>query len=164
MRTLLLLRHAKSSWDEPSLSDHERPLNKRGRKDAPRIGELLAQANLLPDCIVGSTAQRVRETVELVVQQASYRGKTEFRPELYLASQETYIEVLRTLPDHCASAMVVGHNPGLEELLSGLTGVREHLATAALAQVELPVAAWSELRVGIAARLINLWRPKELDE
>jgi phosphohistidine phosphatase len=164
MKTLLLLRHAKSSWDDSSLSDHERPLNKRGRKDAPRVGELLAAEGLLPDCILGSTAHRVRETVEFAVQHGGYRGKIEFLPELYLAPRETYIQVLRDLPDQYTSAMVVGHNPGLEELLAGLSGAHEHLPTAALAQVELPLATWGELHLGIRAKLVNLWRPKELDE
>jgi phosphohistidine phosphatase len=164
MKTLLLLRHAKSSWDDASLSDHERPLNKRGRKDAPRIGELLAGEGLLPDCIFGSTAQRVRETVELVVQHSGYRGKIEFLPELYLASREIYVKVLRDSPEECASAMIVGHNPGLEELLACLSGTHEHLPTAALAQLALPLAVWGELRLGLRAEIVNLWRPKELDE
>jgi phosphohistidine phosphatase len=164
MKTLLILRHAKSSWDDSSQSDHERSLNKRGRHAAPRIGELLAEEDLLPDCIVGSTAVRVRETVELVARHAGYHGKIEFRPDLYLAGPMTYLEVLRQLPEVCNSAMAVGHNPGLEELLSDLTGAREHLSTASLAQVELPIAAWAELRSETPGALVNLWRPKELEE
>jgi phosphohistidine phosphatase len=164
MKTLLILRHAKSSWDDASQSDHERPLNKRGAKDAPRIGALLAEEGLLPDCILGSTAVRVRETVELVTQHSGYRGKIEFRPELYLAHPETYFGVLRELPDACHSAMVVGHNPGLEELLSAVAGVEEHLPTGGLAKVELAIDRWLQIDGNVSGKLIQLWRPKELDD
>jgi phosphohistidine phosphatase len=164
MKTLLILRHAKSSRDDASMPDHDRPLNKRGQHAAPRIGELLKEEQLLPDEILGSTAVRVRETVELVVQNSGYRGKIAFRPELYLAGSEAYLQALRALPDDCQRAMVVGHNPGLEDLLGVLTGAREHLTTAALAQVELDVSRWRDLDARRDGRLIQLWRPKELED
>jgi phosphohistidine phosphatase len=164
MKTLLILRHAKSSWDDSSQSDHDRPLNKRGNKDAPRIGELLRDEGLLPDRVLGSTALRVRETVELAAQHSGYRGKIEFVPELYLAQPETYLTLLRELPDDCASAMVVGHNPGLEDLLGDLTGEEQHLPTGALAKVELEIDQWRDLEADARGKLIHLWRPKELDE
>jgi phosphohistidine phosphatase len=164
MKTLLILRHAKSSWDDASQTDHERPLNRRGARDAPRIGALLEEEALMPNCILGSTAVRVRETVELVVHHSRYRGKIEFRPELYLARPETYLAVLRELPDDCSTAMVVGHNPGLEDLLAGMIGEEEHLPTSALAKVEIDIDHWRQLDDRTPGKLIHLWRPKELDD
>jgi phosphohistidine phosphatase len=163
MKTLLLLRHAKSSWDDPELDDHDRPLNKRGKRDAPRIGQLLVQQNLAPDCIVTSTAKRARKTAKLVAEAANYDGQTIETSELYHAAPQSFIEVLRLLPSHIARPLLIGHNPGMEEFLCRLTGSDEIMATATLAQVELPVAAWDELSLNCAARLANIWRPRELE-
>jgi len=162
MKTLLILRHAKSSWKDPTLSDIERPLNKRGRNDAPRMGRLLVDEDIIPDCIMSSTATRARSTAELVAEACGYEGEIDFRDELYLADPDDYLDICSLLPDDCRAAMVVGHNPGLEILVAQLTGVDEPFPTAALAQVALDIDHWPELLDASPATLVSLYRPREL--
>ncbi|MDX1437165.1 MAG: histidine phosphatase family protein [Anaerolineales bacterium] len=162
MKTLLILRHAKSSWDKPALADHDRPLNKRGRRDAPRMGELVRQQDLLPDMILSSTAKRAKKTAELVAEGAGYTDPIFLTSDFYHATPEDYISVLQTLSPVIDSAMVVGHNPGLEDLVEDLTGAFERMPTAALALVTLPIADWSALNLGTEGELKEIWRPKEI--
>ena len=162
MNTLLILRHAKSSWKQPGLADHDRPLNKRGLRDAPRMGQLLREAGLVPDRIVSSTAERARTTAELAAAAAGFSGPVQHSRRLYLATAADILEVLGQAGGDAAKLLVVGHNPGLEELLAALTGGAEALPTAALVQVELDLRSWSKLEERTPARLVNLWRPREL--
>lgn len=162
MKTLLILRHAKSDWGDPSLEDHDRPLNARGKRDAPRMGELLRRQNLLPDLILCSTAKRARQTVKLLTEAAGYTGEVSYLESLYAAPPSAYLKACAGLPEEIQTVMVVGHNPGLEELLAGLSGEHLALPTAALAEVELPIARWQELQQPVRGRLLHLWRPKEL--
>lgn len=162
MKTLLILRHAKSDWSDPALADHDRPLNARGKRDAPRMGELLRQQQLTPEVILTSTARRARKTAELVAEEAGFDGEVRQVEDLYAAPPGAYLKACAALADEIETAMVVGHNPGLEELLELLTGERLPLPTAALAQVELPIGQWTALRKPVRGRLVNLWRPKEL--
>jgi phosphohistidine phosphatase len=163
MKTLLILRHAKSSWDDPKLADHDRPLNKRGKRDAPRMGQLLREEDLLPDLILSSTARRARKTAEAIAEASGYTGEIEFTGDFYPGDPSDYIDALQQAPDNCERVMVVGHNPGLEELLETLTGESDHLATAALAQVSLPIQHWRELDDETGGKLLNMWRVKQLD-
>ncbi|MCY4600578.1 MAG: histidine phosphatase family protein [Acidobacteria bacterium] len=162
MQTLLILRHGKSSWKHPGLADHDRPLNKRGIRDAPRMGRLLRDVDLVPDRIVSSTAVRARATAELVADQLGYRGTVACSRDLYLASAPDIIRVLGNVGGDASRLLVVGHNPGLEELVAALTGGFAGLPTAALAQISLEMDAWSNLAESTPARLVNLWRPREL--
>lgn len=163
MKTLYLLRHAKSSWDEPGLSDHDRPLNKRGRKAAPRVGQLMAERGLLPQLIICSTAVRAQQTVELLVPAAGFHGSVAFENRVYLAPAETYLHVLAELEDDSDAVMVVGHNPGMANLLAHLTGRDTHYPTACLAKISLPIEHWAALDATTRGKLEELWRPKELD-
>ena len=162
MKTLLVLRHAKSSWKEDSLPDRERPLNKRGREDAPKMGALLRKQDLLPDLVLSSPARRARSTAELVIEESGYDGEVEFRETLYSFESGSYLKALSELADTCQRVLVVGHNPAMEELVEALTGEYLPMPTAALAQIELPIEHWSELAKRRSGRLVNLWRPKEL--
>ena len=164
MKSLLILRHAKSSWSHPGLSDHDRPLNKRGKRDAPRMGKLLLDEDLLPDLIISSTAKRARKTASRVVKASGYGGKVVKARDLYHAFPEDYVSVLRKLAAKNKCVMIVAHNPGLEELLETLTGQAERLPTAALAQVSLPIDRWRALTLETKGTLVNLWRPKEMTE
>lgn len=161
MRTLLILRHAKSSWKNSRLADHDRPLNKRGRRDAPRMGQLLRDENLVPDLILTSSAERALATAEAVALACGYQGEVQVTRRLYHAAPETYIELLSHISDEHDRVMVVGHNPGMAELVEVLTGQSQRMPTAALAQVQFSVNGWSELTGG-EGRLVNLWRPKDL--
>ena len=163
MKTLLILRHAKSSWRDESLTDHDRPLNERGKRDAPLMGRLLRAQGLEPDAVVCSTAKRARKTASKVIAAGDYGVTVELRKELYHASPDVYIEVLQEQADPCSCVMVVGHNPGMEGLLAILTRRDEMFPTAALAQVELPIDRWRDLAMNTHGTLVQLWRPKELE-
>ncbi len=162
MKTLLIFRHAKSSWKEARLADHDRPLNKRGKRTAPQMGELIREEGLSPDLIISSTAKRARTTAELAAENCDFEGEMVLTRMLYHADPQTYIEVLQELAGDHAIVMVVGHNPGMEELLEDLTGVSEAFPTGALAQVDLPVESWSKLHLDARGELVNLWRPREM--
>lgn len=163
MKTLLILRHAKSSWKRAESSDHDRPLNSRGKRAAPRMGKLLKQEKLVPDAILSSTAERARATAEAAAEACGYEGMLQLSLDLYLAEPETYVQVLHGVGDDCERVMVVGHNPGLEQLLDALTQEGDVLPTAALAQVELPIKRWRDLDSDTEGTLVNLWRPRELE-
>ena len=162
MKTLLLLRHAKSSWEDGNLADFDRSLNARGRSDAPRMGRLLAQYELTPDLIVTSAARRAATTAELIALAAEYAGDIQYTNELYLADPETFLDVARDTADGVTRLMLVGHNPGIEELVSDLAGREERMPTAALACFRLAIEHWRELNDETAVELLHLWRPKEL--
>lgn len=163
MKTLLLLRHAKSSWKDAELDDHDRPLNKRGKRDAPRMGQLLLSEGLLPELIVASTAKRARKTAEHVIAASRYRGETRITGELYMASGPSLRELVAALPEPAARVLLIGHNPGLEDLLESLVGAYAPLSTAALAHVELDIERWAQVAEQPPARLVKVWQPQELD-
>jgi len=163
MKTLLLMRHAKSSWAETGQSDHERPLNERGEKAAKRMGRLLIEQNLRPDAILHSTAVRARDTASRVAKAGALTATLDARRELYLAAPDVYVAVLHTLPSPSGCALVVGHNPGLEELVARLAGQHESMPTAALAELRLDISEWPELSLGTEVEAVRMFRPKELD-
>ena len=164
MKTLLVQRHAKSSWKHPELSDHDRPLNKRGKRDAPRMGRLVAAQGLRPDVIVSSTARRARRTAEEVARHAGCEGAVQLDRRLYLASPDEIVDVVRGVAGSARRVMVVGHNPGLEDLVARLAGRRETLPTAALAALRLSIRSWTELTASTAGDLAGPWRPRELPD
>jgi phosphohistidine phosphatase len=161
MKTLFLLRHAKSSWTQPELHDHDRPLNKRGKKEAPKVGNYMKDNDLIPDLILSSTARRAHDTARAVAEESGFSGQVDLYQDLYLSDTSCYLDILRCLPDDANRVLVVGHNPDLEELLTLLTDVTQHLTTASLAQVDLPITSWQELSEATDGRLQNLWSPRE---
>ena len=162
MKKLLILRHAKSSWKDETLADHDRPLNARGRDAAPRMGRLLRQEEIVPDHIISSTARRAHDTVDLVVESSGYGGNVAWASSLYMGGHGAYLDTLRTVNAQINTLLIVGHNPDLELLVTALTGVVEILPTGALVEIELPIVQWHELRVPGDYRLVNIWRPREL--
>lgn len=163
MKTLLLLRHAKSSWKDTDLDDHDRPLNKRGKRDAPRMGQLLREEQLLPDLIVCSSAKRTWRTAELVAEAAGYRGETRITGDVYEASAAKLLALIESFPDSAQRILLIGHNPGLEELLELLTGQYRPLSTAALAQLQVPAENWRNINSDGKAEIQQLWQPRELE-
>jgi phosphohistidine phosphatase len=161
---LLVLRHAKSSWKKPGLDDHDRPLNKRGKGDAPRMGRLLAHRGLVPDVILSSTAVRARTTAAEVARHCGFHGDVQTSERLYLAEPADYLAVLARLRDNPRTAMVVGHNPGLADLVHLLSGAPVRMPTAALAHIALHIERWSQLRSGVRGELLDLWLPRELPD
>jgi len=162
MKTLLILRHAKSSWKQPELADHDRPLAKRGRRDGPRMGRLLLREHLAPDAILTSTARRAQDTAALVAEHCGHDEPLQIHSALYEADPSTIIDLLRELDDQVDRVMVVGHNPELERLLEQLTGRCERLPTAALVHLQLNISGWRDLDFGVEAALMQLWRPRQL--
>ena len=163
MKTLLLLRHAKSNWDDPGLSDHDRPLKRRGINAARQIGKLMCDQKLLPELVVCSTAVRARETLELVLESSKRQPVVEFTEQLYHCPPTEFMAVLQQVDESVSTVMLVGHNPGLEEFLSMLTGSNQLMPTGTLAKVELKIEHWSQLADDSSSRLIHLWRPRDLE-
>ena len=162
MKRLLVMRHAKSSWKEAGLSDHDRPLNKRGRKTAPVLGGLLVEQQMVPDLIVASTAERTRKTAELVAEACQYEQQIIHESHLYLAPPSMYFNVIGQMPNELETILVIGHNPGVEDLVALLTDRFRPMPTGALAELILDIDAWRQLNGKTAAELRNFWLPREL--
>jgi len=163
MKTLLVLRHAKSSWDDASLSDFERPLNGRGKRVAPFMGEVIKDRGFEPDLIISSPAVRARETARLLAESSGYAGKIHHDTRMYEASPKTLQQVVAEVDNRFETLMVVGHNPGMEGLVRMLTGKSERMPTAALAIIDLDISDWSDLRDD-SGKLRDLMRPKDLQK
>lgn len=147
MKTLYLLRHAKSSWDFEDLSDHDRPLNKRGRHDAPLIGRELASHEITPDLIVASSAVRALTTASLVAKELEYDTENiTINEAIYEASKEELVTIIRQLPDNANTVLLVGHNPEITELANFLSP--EHITsmpTAAVVGIRFACLTWAEI-------------------
>jgi phosphohistidine phosphatase len=155
MKTILLLRHAKSDWGEGDLADFDRPLAKRGLKDAPRMGQALTLFACIPDKIVSSPARRARQTAELVAEACGYSKKSiQWEPSFYEGDSDDLTAALRRLPAEVERVLLVGHNPGMEETAAVLMGVDEdeaaviRLPTAGLVCLEVDIDDWALLRPG----------------
>jgi phosphohistidine phosphatase len=166
---LYLLRHAKSSWKEAGLADHDRPLKKRGRRAAELIAGHIREQAIAPDIVLCSSSRRTRETLEHIEPALPPDTAVEIERDLYGASAGGLLERLQKLPDDVESALLIGHNPGLQVLALDLaaTGdelepLREKFPTAALATVDVGGRSWSGLRPD-AAELVAYVRPRDLD-
>lgn len=170
MKTLLLLRHAKSSWNDSSREDHDRPLNERGRLSAPVAGQYLLDRGLLPDLILSSTALRARETVERAVRLWPRAVETHYEKGLYLAPPHKILQRIHKTPDGVTRLLMVGHNPGYEALACELAGhgdpdaierIHEKFPTAGLAVIGFDVVHWRDLRRG-EGNLLAFVAPRDL--
>lgn len=153
MKYVLLLRHAKSSWDDPTLEDFDRPLAKRGLKDAPKMGAFVRKAGYRPDLIISSTAERARQTSKLFSAEADLdEDAIQWNREFYYGSASDYLEASKQCDDEIETVLLVGHNPKMEETVSLICGNgRSYIArmpTAALVCIEHPAASWEQLRAG----------------
>lgn len=172
MKTLILMRHGKSSWQDRTLDDHDRPLKKRGRTAAPAMARWLEAEGLCPDVVLCSSARRTRETFERMREVSPALPEPELSAALYEAAPAALLERVKALPGTCGVALLIGHQPGLGELLRLLSGrVRrpedrrafEKFPTAAAAVLEADVAAWPDLAPG-SAELAAFAAPRELDD
>lgn len=165
-KNLLIMRHAKSSWADGGLTDHQRPLNKRGRRVAPLMAEMLVTAKLVPDLIVLSSSQRTTETAKLM--DAMFDSLKVSVPEsrstddLYHAPMEVYFNIASQLDDDLETVLMLGHNPGIEELVEKVTGKYERMPTAALAVFTSESESWNDACSDSNWQLKHLWRPKEI--
>jgi len=161
MKTLLLMRHAKSSWKENKLKDIDRPLNKRGKKDSAHMGELLASKKLCPQLILSSTALRARLTAQTVAEKCGYRGEISYLDSLYMAEPNTIAAAIASLPEEENSVLLIGHNPGMEALVQMMLGKIESLPTSAIAYFNLSITHWNEFSIKTQANQCDLWTPPE---
>lgn len=171
MAILTVLRHAKSSWDDSQLADFDRPLNERGRKAAKRVGREFKKRRIRIDQIIASPAVRVRETLRELAEGYGDTRDVQFERRIYEASAPVLFDLVRSIPNTVHAPLLVGHNPGLHELVLALTadddrGLRRRvmpkLPTAAVAVIELPAVRWSEVAPG-TGRIVELILPRELD-
>ena len=161
MKTLYLLRHAKSSWSDHATEDHDRPLNRRGQQNAPQMGQFMRKSGYVPDLILCSTARRTAETLSLIVPYIGDETPVRFERTLYLASSDAMLGRIKTTDDSCDRLLMVAHNPGMEHLaadlvsrdkLNGTEQLYETLLakypTAALTVIEFDTEKWSEIALG----------------
>lgn len=160
MKILFLLRHAKSSWDDASLADFDRPLNDRGIRTAPFMGEVMTTRGYTPAIIVSSPANRAAATARLVKDAAGLNADVLYDDRIYEASPNTLRHVASELDNSFDSAMLVGHNPGMEDFIRFLTGEIEPMPTTALAVIELNIDSWSEITAD-SGTLAEIIRPKD---
>jgi len=160
MKTLFLLRHAKSSWkDDNLLDDHDRPLNGRGRDEAPLVGEYMRQRGFTPAFVAVSTARRAIQTAAETLSGIRYGGLVRTSQDLYLADAAVLFSFIAKIPKQYPSLLVIAHNPGLEQLIEQLTGQAVPMPTSCLAHIELSIEAWREIAPDQSASLISVWRP-----
>jgi phosphohistidine phosphatase len=161
MKTLILVRHAKSSRDDPTVSDKDRPLNERGLRDASRAGERLARRGVKPDIILSSSARRAHTTAEIFARKLGYGLEDLVADEgLYAATPDHLLAVISGLDDRVECVMVFGHNPEMTELASRLSGRITEMPTCAIAEFEFAIKSWSSVGEQKPQRA-TLHRPKE---
>ena len=155
MKRLTLIRHAKSDWSVAAQSDFERPLNRRGEKAAPLMGNRLAERGFTPDLMISSPAKRARQTVELIAAELGYPlGKIEFGEGIYDAGLKTLVNLLQNLDNRYGNVLLIGHNPGFSELGQWLSEQSpDWLPTCGLLELELAVDQWSAVSPGCATLL-----------
>jgi phosphohistidine phosphatase len=171
-KKLILLRHAKSGWDDPVARDFDRPLNRRGEKAARLVGRWMKNEAIDFDHVIASPAVRVIETLDHIVGGYGRRIEATWERRVYLASSATLMDVMRELGDDIKSVMMVGHNPGMEDLVLELVAediggemralVYEKFPTAAIAEIELDIASWSEIDRN-TGKIKKFIRPRDLD-
>ncbi|MDY6873086.1 MAG: histidine phosphatase family protein [Chloroflexota bacterium] len=162
MKTLLLMRHAKSSWKDETLSDHERPLKKRGKKDAKLISKVIKKKDLTPELILCSSAVRARETAKILTDALDYDGKVAYSDELYMGEPQDFVTALKNVDNKLDKVMIVAHNPGLEAYLQIIDGEIEAVPTGGLGYLVLVLDDWKDISLDTMGDLIGFWKPKEL--
>ncbi len=154
MKKLIVIRHAKSSWDDPSLDDFDRPLNKRGEKDAPRMGKLLREMKITPDYLITSPAVRAMETCKQIAKKIDFPlNKIILNQKLYHANLETILQVVQEIPDRKNDAeeiaLLFGHNPGLTEFVNAISNEAiVNIPTCGIAIISLSNDRWRNLKFG----------------
>lgn len=170
VKTLFLARHAKSSWNDSDLRDHERPLNGRGRKSAPKVGAYMQEQGWFPQIVLSSSSQRTRETWALLAEGLDGEPEVIFSDEMYLAGAGSLMGLIQSLPDTADAVMLLGHNPGMHSVADMLAGsgqdrhlemLEYNFPTGALAVFEFDTRLWRECRAK-SGTLIDFVIPREL--
>lgn len=168
MKTLSVIRHAKAETAGPATADFHRSLTMRGKKDARRMGRLLARMEPAVDWIIASPSARTRSTVAAMVEIVDYSGTLQWDDQAYLGEAETWLQLLSAVPPEIEHVALIGHNPGMAELVAGLTSgmpsrLNLHFPTAAMAHLEIDIFWWNQIRWG-CGQLRMLITPKYLDK
>jgi phosphohistidine phosphatase len=163
MKTLLIMRHAKSNWNDPDCSDFERPLSRYGLKSAPFMGNIIYKNSIQPNLIISSPAKRAKQTAILVKEVAEVKAQIEFEERIYEASPATLLNVISNVQVKHESVLLIGHNPGIEAFVRILTGETQLMPTASIAKINLNIENWSEITAN-CGRLEILIRPEDLME
>jgi len=156
------MRHAKSSWDDSSLRDFDRPLNQRGRRDAPVMGQYLDKLGLSPDFIISSPALRAKQTVQYIKEIFKLsEDALQWNDDLYYKGCETYLETIRNAPERINTLLIAGHNPSVEEVIAHLSGKKLDITTANIACFESGAETWGSVTAE-SSEFKWLIRPKDI--
>jgi len=164
MKTLILMRHAKSSWKDHNISDVDRPLKKRGKKDTQAMAKIMLEKELIPQKIMVSSAKRARRTAEILVEETKVNIAVELLDQLYMAEIPFYVDLIKSIPDELERVMLIGHNPGLESLVQMFSNQIESLPAGAMAVLSLPLKSWKDLTPETKGDLVDLYKPKHEKE
>ncbi len=161
-KTLYLIRHAKSSWENTSLRDHDRPLNKRGKRDAPFMAKVLRKKGVKPDLIISSTAERALEFAKVIAEELDYsKKKISATKELYMADEKEMMEILRSTDDSLKTVFMIGHNPYITEFANSLCNHNlDNIPTSGIFCVEFDVKKWNEIKPG-TGKFVSFDYPKK---
>ncbi len=164
-KRLTLLRHGKSSWRDPDLADFDRPLNKRGKRDAPMMGQRLAKIGYAPDLVLVSPALRTRLTARIIAEQLGVdQRKLSFDHGIYLADVHELISLLRSIEEQWKDVLLIGHNPGITDLANYLVdGCIENVPTCGIFSVTLPISHWRDLEETTGGLLFYDYPKKQID-
>ncbi len=160
MKTLYIIRHAKSSWKDTSLDDFDRPLNKRGRRDAPLMGEILQKRGIKVDLILSSPAVRAKATAQIVVQKMNNSQKIFFNQEIYEATSFELNALLQKIDNKYSSVFIFGHNTGFSDLANEYVGLEENIPTCGVVEIGFECESWSEISSD-NAELVSFDYPKK---
>lgn len=156
MKKLFLIRHAKSSWDDPTISDHERPLNERGIRNANFMSNLLKEKNIIPDLIISSTAKRAHQTANIFSENLNYTKKIKFDSRIYEATTQNLLEVISEIENKYNYVFLFGHNPGLTNFANFIsTQSIFNLPTCAIVGFDLPIERWKNISRHSAKLIFN---------
>lgn len=164
MKTLILMRHAKSEQKSHHGTELDRPLTPKGEQRAALMGSWIKERELIPQLVLTSNSLRASRTAEIFAASSGYSGETRIVKKLLMAEADELLKALKDLPDDLERVLIVGHNPGLESLIPMLTRHVEALPTASAAVLQLPIDHWKDLKPKTKAQLIEIWRAKELEK
>lgn len=160
MKKLYIIRHAKSDWSNPQLEDFDRPLNKRGKKNAPFMGKLLRKKNISPDLIISSPAYRARETAISISKEINYHENIMYNEYLYEADLKTIMEIVNFIEDEHDNVFIIGHNPGLNMLGFYLVDFNENLPTSGILEIKFDCQSWRKINKS-NAQIVSFEYPKK---
>ena len=162
MKKLFIIRHAKSDWDDSNLDDFDRPLNKRGEKNAPFMGQLLTNKNIKPDLIISSPALRAITTAQLIAKEVNYEKTITPNQYIYEAYVTSLQEIIEYIHDSNDTVFLVGHNPGVSALAYMLCDLKENLPTCAVVEIQFDCNSWMDVNKS-NSKLISYDFPKKIN-